>query len=153
MFINNAFFLLQRVNQDLHPSQNLLFRQPSPDDLNRTRQALHPDRVVIPISAFFHPICGFPPGFQRIEFRIHFSHRDDTGGIVQEIPEEGVAAGGDGVGHAAVREGGGGVDGTQDEVEGVGGLVPPGEPGGFEGFALSDETPLFGGGFRVEVAE
>lgn len=67
---------------------------------------------------------------------IYVTNGENTGGVIEQVPQEGVTARGDGIVHGLVRESRGGVDRTQDEIELLGLGVPPLVPDGAEGFAL-----------------
>lgn len=78
---------------------------------------------------------------------------DDSGRVIEEIPEKGVSTRADGIVHGAVWEGGRCISGGEDEIKGLFRGVPPVEPGCSESFTLGDPCPLLVGRQGVEVAK
>lgn len=92
--------------------------------------------------------CG-----ESVADRVYVTDGENTGGVVEQVPQEGVTARGDGIVHSLVRESRGSIDRTQDEIELLGLGIPPLVPDGAEGFTLGGQGPQLGGGLGTEVAD
>lgn len=96
--------------------------------------------------------CRLIRGHERVTDPIYMADGHDTGGVIEQIPEEGIPAGRDGVMHGFVGEGWGGVGRTQDEVELLRFRVPPFVPGRAVGFTLGSQGPELCGSFGAKGA-
>lgn len=92
--------LIQRLLNHLHTPQDLLLLPPAAHDLHGSRQACHLGRVVVHPGAAGDRVvraallqCSLVWRRQRVLRRIDMRHWDNTGGVVEEVPEEGVSAG------------------------------------------------------------
>lgn len=79
---------------------------------------------------------GFVRCREGVADGIYVADGKNTGGVIEQVPQEGVTARGDGIVHGLVWESRGSVDRTQDEIELLGFGIPPLVPSGTEGFAL-----------------
>lgn len=152
--------LLERLLHSSHVTKDVLLLPAATDDLHGGGETRHLGRVVVfPRTASNAVITsqtlegGFVGCSKGVADRVYVAYWDNTGGVVEQVPQEGVAARGDGIVHGVVRESWGSVDRTQDEIELLGLGVPPLVPGGAEGFALGGQGPQLRGGLGAEVAD
>lgn len=135
--------LLKRILHSSHVTKHVLLLPSATDDLHGGGETSHLGRVIVfPRTASNAMVTaetlegGFVRCGEGVADWIYVTDGENTGGVIEQVPQEGVTARGDGIVHGLVRESRGSVDGTQDEIELLGRSVPPLVPDGTEGFAL-----------------